>query len=334
MDNNNGGSEGDERLFGQAFSRPKQEEDRDRPEDKVGLPDMAERSPEARIAALKNPFWIGYSTALEARAKIEALMNQPYTDRINSYAVISKSYNGKTSLFRNIQRKHNILPVGFSDAGTARTPKIKIPVFFMQAPPEPNEERLLGALLRRLNMLGPPREPVEHKLSRVMAAFQALEVKMLEVDEFGFFQAGSGPRQRKALNGLKYLGNELRIPIVLSSVEEGLNIISSHSEIANRYSDLQLPKWKPGDEETKQLLASFEKKLGLRESSGLAEESLARLIIANAESTLGHIHDLLRLLAANAIKTGREKITAQDLTPDALKQLGWVLPSQRHRRIG
>lgn len=327
-----GGSEGDERLFGQEFSRPKQDDANERSEDKNDSQNPAEQSTEARLAALNKPFWIGYSTAVEVRAKIEEVMNQPYTDRINSFAVISKSFNGKTTLFRNIQRRHNILPVGYSDAGTARNPKIKIPVFFMQVPPEPNEDRLLEALLRRLNMLGSPREPVEHKLSRVMAAFQALEVKLLELDEFGFFQAGSGTRQRKALNGLKYLGNELRIPIVLSSVEEGLNIISSHSEIANRYKDLQLPKWKPEDEETQKLLASFEKKLALREPSGLDQESLARLITVNADSTLGYIHDLLRLLASNAIKTGKEKITEQDLKPDAVKALGWVLPSQRHRR--
>jgi hypothetical protein len=210
--------------------------------------------------------------------------------------------------------------------------ELKIPVFFVQAPPVPDEDRLLDAILRILVLQGSPREPTEHKISRIQAVFAGLGVKLLAIDEFGFYQAGSIDRQRKALNGLKYLSNELKIPMVVASVEEGLNILSANSEIANRFPAEHLQRWKANDIATLSLLASFEKKLGLRKPSNLGTEGMAKLVIANTGGILGHMHDLLRLLAKQAIRTGAEQITEADLTPDRLKAIRWVIPSLRHQR--
>lgn len=285
---------------------------------------------ESRIKRLHQPFWIGYERAVEVRSRIEEVLEMPYSDRITSCAVIAPSYNGKTSILRNVQRRHNVLPPDYQK-GSAR-PELRIPVFFVQAPPVPDEDRLLDAILRLLVLQGSPREPTEHKISRIQAVFIGLGVKLLAIDEFGFYQAGSVDRQRKALNGLKYLSNELKIPMIVASVEEGLNILSANSEIANRFPAEHLPRWKASDVSTLSLLASFEKKLGLRKPSNLGTERLAKLVIANTGGVLGHIHDLLRLLAKQAIRTGAEQITEADLTADRLKAIRWVIPSLRHQR--
>ena len=324
-------------IFGQAFGRTDGS-----PGDEAGAQAGAEASalddaPElddqqSRIARLMNPFWIGYERAVAVRDHIESLINTPYSDRITSCAVIAPSYNGKTSILRNVQRRYNKFPSGNSLRSASERAQVKIPVFFVQAPPVPDEDRLLDAVLRQLNILGSPREPAEHKISRLQSVFAGLGVRLLEVDEFGFFQAGSPDRQRKALNGLKYLGNDLRIPIVVASVEEGLNILSSNKEISNRYPALHLPAWGPEEESTLKLLASFEAKLGLKHPSDLGTEEMAKPIVAYSEGILGHMHDLLRLLASRAIKSGAERITIADMRPDALKAAGWILPSQRHQR--
>lgn len=288
---------------------------------------------ESRIRRLNKPYWIGYDAALAARTKIERLLDMPYSDRITSCAIIAPSFNGKTSIFRNIQRRHNFLPEGYRHDVLSKRPNIQIPVFFVQAPPMPDEDRLLDAILRQLHMLGSPREPVEHKISRIQSMFAGLGVRLLEIDEFGFFQAGSPDKQRKALNGLKYLGNELRIPIALASVEEGLNILTSNSEISNRYPTVQLPKWHWTKAVTHSMLSSIELKLGLKESSHLGTEEMAKPLVVNSDGLLGHMHDLVKLLAEQAIKTGQEKITPEDLKPEALKKIGWTLPSLRHQRL-
>lgn len=285
---------------------------------------------ESRVKRLHQPFWIGYERAVEVRTRIEEVLEMPYSDRITSCAVIAPSYNGKTSILRNVQRRHNVLPPDYQKGSTR--PELRIPVFFVQAPPVPDEDRLLDAILRLLVLQGSPREPTEHKISRIQAVFFGLGVKLLAIDEFGFYQAGSVDRQRKALNGLKYLSNELKIPMVVASVEEGLNILSANSEIANRFPAEHLPRWKASDVSTLSLLASFEKKLGLRKPSNLGTERMAKLVIANTGGVLGHIHDLLRLLAKQAIHTKTEQITEADLAPDRLKAIRWVIPSLRHQR--
>lgn len=321
----NGGEEPKE-LFGQAFGR--------RPDTSNG-PSKDAAEPEAldldsRLKRLKKPFWIGYDRAVEIRTRIEDLLETPYSDRVTSCAVIAPSYNGKTSILRNVQRRHNLLPADYQQSSSR--PNIKIPVFFMQAPPVPDEDRLLDAILRLLCIQGSPREPTEHKIARIQAVFVGLGVKLLAIDEFGFYQAGSHDRQKKALNGLKYLGNYLQIPMVVAAVEEGLNVLSANAEIANRFPAEHLLRWKANDEATLSLLASFETKLGLRKPSNLGTEAMAKLIIANTGGILGHMHDLLRALATKALRSGAEQILEADLKPDGLKEIRWVIPSLRHQR--
>lgn len=316
-------------IFGQVFSARQKVRETVAPS--VGYEELP-MDKDSRIKRLHQPYWIGYDAAIAARKKIERVLDMPYSDRITSCAIIAPSFNGKTSILRNIQRRHNILPEGFrGDALSIRT-NVQIPIFFVQAPPMPDEDRLLDAILRQLHMLGSPREPAEHKISRIQSMFAGLGVRMLEIDEFGFFQAGSPDKQRKALNGLKYLGNELKIPIILASVEEGLNILTSNSEISNRYPTVQLPKWHWKNEVTLSMLASIESKLGLKKESNLGTMDMAKHIVSNADSLLGHMHDLIKLLAEKAIDSGKEQITIEDLTPKALGEIGWVLPSLRHQR--
>lgn len=324
------GSAGEEpkELLGQAFGR--------RPDEVRGPPPEAPAEPaaldlEARLKLLKKPFWIGYDRAVQIRARIEDLLDTPYSDRVTSCAVIAPSYNGKTSVLRNVQRRHNFLPAGYQH--NPSRPEIKIPVFFMQAPPVPDEDRVLDAILRLLCIQGSPREPTEHKISRIQAVFVGLGVKLLAIDEFGFYQAGSYDRQKRALNALKYLGNYLRIPMVIAAVEEGLNVLSANEEIANRFPAEHLPRWKASDKNTLNLLSSFESKLGLRKPSNLGTEGMAKLIIANTGGILGHMHDLVRELAKKALRSGAEQIVEADLKPDGLKQIRWVIPSQRHQRL-
>ncbi len=313
-------------YLGQVFSRAPTQKSEAASEPQ----DPAELEKDARIRRLARPYWIGYTRAIEIRNRIERLLDMPYSDRITSCAIISPSYNGKTSILRHIQRRHNILPP-LEQLGSSRQ-DIKIPVFFLQAPPVPDEDRLLEALLRKLQVQGSPRESPERKLSRIQAVFAGLGVKLLALDEFGFYQAVGPERQRRALNALKYISNDLKIPIVLASVEAGLSILTTNSELSNRFPAEQLPLWNAEAKETLQLLSSLETKLGLRHPSNLGTEGMARLVVANTGGTFGHMHELLCALAENAIRTGAERITMADLMPEGLAQIRWIHPAQRHQR--
>lgn len=286
--------------------------------------------PDIRIQALKQPLWIGYGRVVAIRQQMEELFNHPRMHRMPNLAVIGESNNGKSMLLNNFARRHDpALAPGYS----GNDDKIERPVFLFQAPPEPDEGRLYNRMLTELYAPGAEREPAESKLRRVSVILKALNTRMVLIDEFGFFQAGTPMKQRKLLNALKFLGNELQIPIVVAAVPETLNLLQSDPQVANRFEPVFLPKWKMG-EDFQKLLATMEKTLGLQLPSNLAAESSAQRILDESNGIIGYMSELLQKLAIDAIRTGVECVALSALKETNLKRLGWVHPNRRHRYAG
>lgn len=280
-------------------------------------------TPELRIRQLHERTWIGYGRAIEIRNTLEQLMIYPKTHRMPNLAIIGETNNGKTMLLENFLRRHAPNPDPTIDRAT-------LPVLMIQTPPDPDEVRLYGALLERLQASGATREPADAKMRRLRRILTDLRTGMVMLDEFQHALAGSPVRQRKFLNALKYLGNELQIPIVVAGTPDGLNALQSDQQIANRFEPMFLPKWKMG-EDFLRLLVSMEKVLALKHQSGLAAVSLATRILEESEGTIGEIMRLLRLLAEQAIRSGAERITENALQDANLKKLGWRRPASRTR---
>ena len=287
--------------------------------------------PELRILALKQPLWIGYSRAIEIRAQMERLLHHPKTHRMPNIALIGNSNNGKSMILQNFVRRNSPqLQPGF-DVNAMPTR----PVFLFQAPPEPDEGRLYRRMLTELfaDAAGSEREPAEAKLRRVSVILRNLQTKMILIDEFGFMQAGTPVKQRKVLNALKFLGNELQIPMLIAAVPETLNLLQSDEQVANRFDPVFLPRWKRGDDFTK-LMVSVEKALALKAVSDLAGEELAQRILDESDGIIGYMMTLLQALTERAIRTGAERITLDELSPTNLKKMGWVHPTRRHQFPG
>jgi hypothetical protein len=166
----------------------------------------------------------------------------------------------------------------------------------------------------------------EQRLLQVLTVFQEIGVQVLVIDEIHHIIAGSMQRQRAFLNCIKYLGNELQIPIVGVGTGEALNALQSDPQLANRFEPVTLPRWKL-DEEYLRLVASFERMLPLRNPSGLMEVALASKILAMSEGTIGEIAAVLTKAAVLAVETKHERIDA-----NLLDKVDYVTPSQRKRR--
>lgn len=306
---------------------------------------MEELTTEQRIQALRRPLWIGYSRALGIRNRLEELVTWPKAPRMPGYALVGDSLNGKTYLLDNLHRRH-VKPTSEALAHSlADLPEPELPIVLVQAPPEPTEERMYDAIFLKLGMLGSPRERITHKSDRLLKTFESLKVRLLAIDEFGFFGAVTPDRQRKALNALKFVMNELRIPVAVATVPQGLNVLQSDDQIANRFEPLHLPRWKKstdpavgragggeGDDELERLLISLERQLGLKKPSYLHEPELADHIVDSGNGILGHMCELLRRLAEQAITSGTECITVDSFKEDNLARVQWVHPTRRHQR--
>ena len=286
-------------------------------EERAALPD------EERLDLIRGQFWIGYPKAKLIQEQMEELLIYPKSQRMPNLAIIGETNSGKTLLLRRFCKKHNP-PV---DANAEKT---QIPVLLIEVPTEPDESRLYGEILEVLLAPGSMREPVEARVRRIQHLLRAVETKIIILDEFQNALAGSPVKLRRFLNSIKYLGNTLQIPIVVAGTPETLNVLRADPQMSNRFPPAVISKW-TYDESYLRLLASIETYLPLRNPSNLIEEKTARRILELSEGTIGEIVSLLRVLAKDAIKVGREKIDFDSLKVAYLKNLGWVIPSERSR---
>lgn len=105
-------------------------------------------------------------------------------------------------------------------------------------PAGPDEARFFGAILSEL---GSPLMPSAQVCRRQEAAVRLLRetsVRLVVIDEVHNLLSGSPLQQRRMLNLLRWLGNELQIPLVAVGTAEALRAIQSDDQLANRFEPL------------------------------------------------------------------------------------------------
>ncbi|MFG0232931.1 TniB family NTP-binding protein [Achromobacter sp. 413638] len=275
-----------------------------------------ELSDQERIQHIKKPRWIGYTRAKELLGKLEDLLAHPVQPRMPNMLIVGETNNGKTMLVEKFREKH---PASENLTGEA----VKIPVLYIQAPPGPDERGIYNAILTRLFEDNPRSESTDAKRDRVVAILRRVSLGLVMIDEIHHLMAGAYVKQRNCLNVLKYIGNELRVPIVGIGTAEAVRAIQTDPQLANRFTPEVLPKW-TRNAEFARLMSSFERVLPLRESSHLSTPPLADRILDMSSGTIGEMSTLLNMAAIHAIKVGEERITVS-----MLENCGYVPPTQR-----
>jgi hypothetical protein len=192
--------------------------------------DLLDRPMEERLAHIQKDSWIPYSQANAILQQLEDLLNHPE-----------------------------------SSTGT-----ITAPVFYVQCPGFPDESRLYSAILLKRCKKFRPTAPAQEKLVLVLDALSKIEIRILALDEVNFTEVGTAAKQKRFLNSLRYLANELRISIVCLGTEEMMRVIRSVPSVENRFPPMVLPQWQ-SDREFRKLLASFERIIPLKYPSDLQD---------------------------------------------------------------
>lgn len=280
-----------------------------------------------RIKQIRTSQWIEYPMAKALRTRMVDLLDYPTDARMPNIALSSPSNNGKSKLLESFNRVTD--PTRQPDY-SVNNDNIERPVISFQAPPEGDEARFYDRILSVLFAPGSTREPVDSKLRRVSKLLRSLKTRVLVVDEFGFMQAATPAKQRKALNALKFLSNELQISMIVAGVPEIVNLITSDAQIASRFDDMDLPVWTMS-EDYQRLLVTLERRMGLENPSHLAQDEIAERILSETGGILGDICGLVKRLAIDAVESGAETIPASALDAKNLKRIGWKAPGLRHR---
>lgn len=276
----------------------------------------ARLSDSERIDQIRADRWIGYPKAVEAVDRLQTLLGWPRKQRMPNLLLIGPTNNGKTMIIERFRRQH--LPRTEPD-------RERIPVVCVQMPAEPTELRFYTALL---SAIGAPFRPLR-RLADVermaLALLREVGVRMVVIDEFHNVLAGRGETRRAFLNLLRFLGNELNIPLVGVGTREAYLAVRSDDQLENRFEPFILPLWEVGDE-SRSLLASFAASFPLRSPSCIDSEDMARYLLARSEGTIGELACLLTAAAVAAVESGEERINRKTLT-----MADYIGPSERRR---
>lgn len=272
-----------------------------------------------RIDRVRSARWIGYTRAKQVLAKLEFLLTHPKQHRMPNLLLVGDTNNGKTQLVTRFEKLH---PEHEHPDGD----RLSLPVLYIQAPPVPDEARFYNGILEKLGAPYRSADRIDKKQFQVVRVLSTIETKILVIDEIQHILAGNQSRQRNFLNTIKYLGNELQIPVVGVGTKDAFNAIQTDPQLSNRFEPSILPRWEMNIEFLK-LLASFERMLPLKKPSKLVEKNLALKVLSLSEGIIGEVSSLLSKAAVKAIETGGECISTK-----LIESLDWTRPSERKWR--
>ncbi len=277
------------------------------PEDLSHLHEGARRvvrlSAAERLAHVRADRWIGYTRAVQAVARLEELLAWPGKQRMPNLLLIGPTNNGKSMIVEKFRRSHP--PVSHLD-------REEIPVLAVQMPSDAQVSRFYTGLLTALGAPLRTGQRVAELEQLALRLMRAAGVRMLVIDELHNVLAGRGDVRREFLNLLRFLGNELKIPLVGVGTRDAYLAIRSDDQLENRFAPFVLPRWQP-DAEASALLASFATAFPLRRPSSLATPEMTEYLLTRSEGTIGELAALLTEAAVAAIESGEEAINQRTL---------------------
>ena len=271
-----------------------------------------------KIRLIRSERWIGYPQAGTVIDHLESLLSWPDRQRMPNLLLLGPTNNGKSMIIEKFRRTHP--PISLSD-------REQIPVLCMQMPPDPSPGRFYLALLTALGTPTRPRNRVHELEQQALMLLRATGVRMLIIDELHNVLAGRDNVRREFLNVLRFLGNELRIPLVAVGTRDAYLAIRTDPQLENRFHPMTLPVW-TNTADTRSLLASFTTSFPLRKPSHLTSPEMTDYLLTRSEGTIGELTTLLTAAAVTAVDSGEEAITSSVLT-----RTPYVGPTERRRQF-
>lgn len=274
-------------------------------------------SDEERIIRILADKWIGYPVAQKVLSRLEDHINWPAKQRMPNLLIIGPTNNGKSTIVEKFRRRFPAIDSKSFDG-------LRMPVVTFQMPPDPSCTRFYSMLIKSTGAVAKVSRTAELEQA-ALNRLRSVKARLLVIDELHNVLSGQSDERREFLNTLRFLGNELRIPIVGVGTKDAYLAIRTDDQLENRFEPIPIPRWQEGDD-LLSLLASFEAILPLRKRSDLATPEMARHIIARTEGTIGEIATFLSMAAIQAIRSGEEHMNTK-----VFKRTEYLSPAERRR---
>jgi len=109
------------------------------------------------------------------------------------------------------------------------------------------------------------------------------------------------------LDGIKFLMNELQLPIIALGVPTAAEAFRSDLHLDARFKRFELPSWE-ANKALSSFLFNIERLLPLRNPSKLHSQSAMDFLVRHAGNSLDSMMNLIRSAAVHAILDGEERI--------------------------
>lgn len=285
---------------------------------------FADLPEEERIAWIRADRWIGFDQAGKALVRLDNLLTYPPRDRIPCLLIYGDTGMGKTKIVRKFERAH---PPKFCQVkGVDHRP-----VVVAQVPSEPIERNLYRELLAAMGAPAMAGGTLAREKDVCRSLLRTVEAKMIILDEVNGMLAGTFRQQRIFLNAIRFLANDLRVPLVCAGTDLARQALLTDAQLAERFEAFHLKPWQ-NDAAFAGLLKSFERILPLREASDLMSAETRTRIHNLASGVTARIFRLIETAAEDGIRTGKERIDAESFGDDLVLPL--VSMTQTRRRRG
>jgi Bacterial TniB protein len=252
-----------------------------------------------RIQWIRQDRWIHYSRAEQVLNRLSDLLTYPPRDRMPCLLLFGPTGMGKTRIVQKFLREHRS---SFDDV-TGRT---RLPIVAVQMPPAPSERDLYEELLVSMGSVLPAHQGVTTLRQRTRITARQLEVRMLVIDEIHSILAGTFREQRIVLNAIRFLANDLRIPLVCVGTHEAKQALMTDQQLADRFEAWELPPWQ--------------------------DPKIRNRVLVLTEGVTVRICRLLEAAAIQAIEKEHELINLQMLTDDLTTETLVSISDRRTRR--
>lgn len=277
-----------------------------------------------RIHWLRQERWIQYPRAERILERLMELVDYPPHDRMPALVIYGTTGMGKTRIIQKFLRDHRT----HFDKKIGRT---RLPVVSIQMPPSPCERDFYEEILAAMGGIFAFGTSVTTLRHRIRALARQLEVRMLIIDEVHSLLAGTFREQRILLNAVRFLANDLRLPLVCAGTYEAKQALMTDQQLADRFEAVELPAWE-NDPSFHQLLLSLESVLPLRQPSEFRDPKIHQRILSLTEGVLVRICRLLETAATEAIRNGQEHINLTMLHSELVSQSLVSIADRRSRR--
>ncbi|MAX57215.1 MAG: transposase [Alcanivoracaceae bacterium] len=277
-----------------------------------------------RIAWIRADRWIGFDQAGAALARLENLLSYPPRDRMPCLLIYGDTGMGKTKIVRKFERDH---PPKFNQV----TGVDHRPVVVAQVPSEPIERDLYRELLASMGAPAMAGGTLAREKDVCRSLLRTVGAKMIILDEVNGMLAGTFRQQRIFLNAIRFLANDLRIPLVCAGTDLARQALLTDAQLAERFEAFHLRPWQ-NDAAFAGLLKSFERILPLREPSDLLSPEARDRIHKLTSGVTARIFRLIETAAEAAIHAGKERLDVHSFGDDLVLPLVSMTETARRRR--